>query len=234
MWPTTCCLLQLVDIPNECQVLSLLNGDLMEEVYVEQPPCFDISGQEGMVYRMKKASYGFKQVPKAWYKKVYSFLSRVCERYSVDNNLLCPFFKMAWWVILYVDDLLITGSYEAKIEQLRNELKMTFEMTDLELLHCFLGMEVYQSHGCIFLSQHRYLQHLHETYGMTDCKTLSCPMDPQTRLSREELSRIFEDSTTYRRLIGSLIHLTNTRPSMVGLNTLKFTTILFVSLFLVR
>ena len=107
-------------------------------------------------------------------------------------------------------------------------------LEDLGLLHYLLGMEVYQSHGCIFLSQHRYLQHLHETYGMTDCKTLSCPMDPQTRLSREELSRIFEDSTTYRRLIGSLIHLTNTRPSMVGLNTLKFTTILFVSLFLVR
>ena len=64
---------------NNCYIFQMdvnfafLNGGSMEEVYVEQPPCFDISGQEGMVYRMKKASYGFKQVPKAWYKKVYSF-----------------------------------------------------------------------------------------------------------------------------------------------------------------
>ena len=55
-------------------------------------------------------------------------------------------------VILYVDDLRITVAFEAKIEQPPNELKATFEMTDLELLHCFLGMEVYQSHGIIFLS----------------------------------------------------------------------------------
>ena len=44
-------------------------------------------------------------------------------------------------VILYVDDLLNTGSFEAKIEQLLNELKSTFEMTNLGLLHYFLDME---------------------------------------------------------------------------------------------
>ena len=93
MWPTTCCLLQLVDIPNECQVLSLLNGDLMEEVYVEQPPCFDISGQEGMVYRMKKASYGFKQVPKAWYKKVYSFFISCMRTIFCWQQSLMSFFQ---------------------------------------------------------------------------------------------------------------------------------------------
>ena len=60
-------------------------------------------------------------------------------------------------VILYVDDLRITVAFEAKIEQPPNELKATFEMTDLGLAHYFLGMEVYRSHGGIFLNQHRYL-----------------------------------------------------------------------------
>ena len=89
-------------------------------------------------------------------------------------------------VILYVDNLLITGSFEAKIEQLRNELKATFEMTNLGLLSSalFLG------YGVIFLSQHRYHRQLLETYDMTNCELLSYPMDPQSKLSHGGHSHI--------------------------------------------
>ena len=60
-------------------------------------------------------------------------------------------------IILYVDELLITRSLASKIKQLYTDLKTIFEMTNLGLLHYFLGMEVFQSHGGIFLSQHMYL-----------------------------------------------------------------------------
>ena len=70
--------------------------------------------------------------------------------------------------------------------ELRVDLKTTFEMTDLGLLHYFIGMEVYQSHGGIFLSQHRYLRQLLETYSMSNCRPLPCPMDPNSKLSRED------------------------------------------------
>ena len=86
-------------------------------------------------------------------------------------------------------------------------------MTDVGLLHYFLTMEVYQLHGAIFLSQHRYLQQLLETYGLIDCKYLSCLMESRNQAVSWR-SPLFEDCTKYRRLIGSLIHLTYTRPDV--------------------
>ena len=195
---------------------AFLNGDLKEEVYVEQPPGFEISEQKDMVYRLHKALYGLKQAPKAWHDKIDTFfLSLGFQNCYADSNLyIFSQDNLLCLIILYVDDLLITGSLASKIEELRADLKTTFEMTDLGLLHYFIGMEVYQSHGGIFLSQHRYLRQLLETYSMSNCRPLSCPMDPNSKLSREDNSPIFEDITKYRRLIGSLLHLTYTRPDL--------------------
>ena len=75
-------------------------------------------------------------------------------------------------------------------------------------------MEVYQTHGGIFLSQHRYLRQLIETYNMSNCNPLSNPMNLNSKLSHEDNSPIFEDITKYRRLIGSLLHLTYTSPDL--------------------
>ena len=90
---------------------TFLNGPLEEEVYVTQPPGFDVKGQESKVYRLRKTLYGLKQAPGAWNKRINSFLIEVgftkCvpehEVYvndveSVNRIILC----------LYVDDLLIT------------------------------------------------------------------------------------------------------------------------------
>ena len=62
---------------------AFLNGDLKEEVYVEQPPGFEISEQKGMVYRLHKALYGLKQAPKAWHDKTDAFFL------SLGLALLC-------------------------------------------------------------------------------------------------------------------------------------------------
>ena len=195
---------------------AFLNGDLKEEVYVEQPPGFEILEQQNMVYRLHKALYGLKQAPKAWHDKIDTFFHSLgFQNCNADSNLyVFSQDNLLCLIILYVDDLLITGSLAPKIEEVRADLKTTFEMTDLGLLHYFIGMEVYQSHGGIFLSQHRYLRQLLETYSMSNCKPLSCPMDPNSKLSREDNSPIFEDITKYRRLIGSLLHLTYTRPDL--------------------
>lgn len=67
---------------------AFLNGDLQEEVYVEQPPGFVISGKERMVYKFRKALYGLKQAPRAWYQRMGSFFLKIgLRRSSADPNL---------------------------------------------------------------------------------------------------------------------------------------------------
>ena len=51
-----------------------LNSVLKEEVYVEQPPCYEVAGEEHKFYRLKRALYGLKQAPRAWYSRIDSYL----------------------------------------------------------------------------------------------------------------------------------------------------------------
>jgi hypothetical protein len=53
---------------------AFLNGYLEEEVYVQQPPRYEVKGKEYKFYRLKKALYGMKQAPRAWYSKIYSYM----------------------------------------------------------------------------------------------------------------------------------------------------------------
>ena len=67
---------------------AFLNGDLEEEVYVEQPQGFHVKGREADVYLLKKALYGLKQAPRAWYQKIDAFLlSLEFSHTHADNNL---------------------------------------------------------------------------------------------------------------------------------------------------
>ena len=90
---------------------AFLNGIIQEEVYVEQPEGFDIHGRESHVCRLKKALYGMKQAPRAWYSRIDSYLQRMgFQKSEVDPNL---YFIMdgddPLMLLLYVDDLFITG-----------------------------------------------------------------------------------------------------------------------------
>ena len=66
---------------------TFLNGILKEEVYVEQPPGYEVAGEEKKVYRFKRALYGLKQAPRTWYNRIDSYLmsngfSKSNEKYA--------------------------------------------------------------------------------------------------------------------------------------------------------
>ena len=191
---------------------AFLNGELQEEVYVEQPPGFKVPGSEGMVYRLRKALYGLKQAPRAWNKKIDSFFySKGFRRSHADPNLyIYRKDGMVTLVILYVDDLVLTGSNADHIAATKAALTSTFEMTDLGLLHFFLGLEVLQTQRGMFISQRRYVSELLEAFGMEDARPISSPMDPNAKLSAYDSSGP-ADPNLYRKLVGSLIWLLNTR-----------------------
>jgi hypothetical protein len=77
-------------------------------------------------------------------------------------------------LVLYADDLFLTGE-EHLIAQTKRELSTEFEMKDLGLMHYFLGLEVWQKHGGIFLSQSKYAVDVLRRFGMLDCKSMTTP-----------------------------------------------------------
>jgi hypothetical protein len=67
---------------------TFLNGELEEEVYIEQPEGFQLSENTNYVCKLKRTSYGLKKAPRAWYYRMDKYLQQVGFRKgSVDNNL---------------------------------------------------------------------------------------------------------------------------------------------------
>jgi hypothetical protein len=117
-------------------------------------------------------------------------------------------------LVLYVDDLFLTGS-ERLIVECKRALTSEFEMKDLGMMHYFLGLEVWQRTDEIFLSQGKYTVEILKKFGMTDCKSMPTPMVMDLKKMNEASTDSGEiDPHLYRQLIGSLMYLVNTRPDI--------------------
>jgi hypothetical protein len=136
---------------------AFLNGLIEEEVYIEQPQGVEVSERESHMCLLRKALYGLKQAPRAWYSCIDTYLLQVVfEKNDVDPNLYYIIRgEDTLILILYVDDLFITGA-EDLIAKCKLGLALEFEMSDIGLMHYFLGMEVWQEEGHIFLGQGKY------------------------------------------------------------------------------
>ena len=129
-----------------------------------------------LVCKLKKALYGLKQGSRVWYARMDGFLHSLgFSKSTADSNL---YFKVVHnhilILVLYVDDLFLTGE-EQLIAQWR-KLTFEFEMKDLDLMHYFLGLEVWQKPGEIFLIQKKYAMDILQRFGMQDYKSMSVPM----------------------------------------------------------
>ncbi|XP_057990595.1 uncharacterized mitochondrial protein AtMg00810-like [Hevea brasiliensis] len=116
-------------------------------------------------------------------------------------------------VLLYVDDMIITGDNEVEISMLKNELSVRFEMKNLGEVGCFLSLEVEKSDQGYFISQKRYAEELLQHFGMGGSKEKATPMEPHLKLMKNEGQEL-KDAGKFRQLVGSLIYLTTTRPEI--------------------
>ncbi|BAH90945.1 Os04g0439366 [Oryza sativa Japonica Group] len=114
---------------------------------------------------------------------------------------------------VYVDDLVITGTKDAEVAAFKEEMKATFQMSDLGPLSFYLGIEVHQDNSGITLRQTAYAKRVVELAGLTDCNPALTPMEERLKLSRDSTAEEV-DATQYRRLVGSLRYLTHTRPDL--------------------
>ena len=127
---------------------AFLNGDLEEEVFMNLPPGFEYTYGENKVCRLRKSLYGLKQSPRAWFGKFEKALKGyIYQQSQVDHTM---FYKRADngklpILIVYVDDIIITGDDSEGIQALKKNLATEFETKDLGQLKYFLGMEVARS-----------------------------------------------------------------------------------------
>jgi Reverse transcriptase (RNA-dependent DNA polymerase) len=105
------------------------------------------------------------------------------------------------------------GTNEELVEQFRSSTKQQFEMSDLGLLHYFLGLEVERESDSIFVSQRKYAKDLLKKFEMHNCKPASTPMNVNEKLVKEDGTGS-TDGTKFRSLVGGLIYLTHTRPDI--------------------
>ncbi len=168
-----------------------------------------------LVCRLKKTLYGLKQALRAWSDKIGQYL--VTSGFQTSNADFSLYVIKTDHgivvIVIYVDDLIITGDSDADIFDLKKLLKQKFEMKDLGELRYFLGIEVVQSPKGIWLLQRQYALNKLSKYGMMGCKPISIPLEQNVKLSADE-GDLVEDTTMYRHIVGSLIYMTIIRPDL--------------------
>jgi hypothetical protein len=188
---------------------------LEEEVYMRQPPGFEDISRLNYICKLDKALYGLKQAPRAWYARLSAKLLQLGFKISKADNSL--FFlqnsEVTMFVLVYVDDIIVTGSKPLVVTSLLEKLHDNFALKALGGLHYFLGIEVSKARDGIVLSQHKYAGDLLKRAGMGACKPASTPLATGGKLAAHRGNLLeLNDALQYRILVGALQHLTLTRP----------------------
>jgi hypothetical protein len=201
--------LEQLDVNN-----AFLHGDLNEEVYMSLPPGYS-TNNASQVCKLQKSLYGLKQASRQWYSKLSSALiSLGYSQSQADHSLYVKTTATSFTALLvYVDDIVLAGNSTQEIQAVKMFLDNKFKIKDLGQLRFFLGLEIARSDSGIFLNQRKYTLELLEDTGFLASKPASVPFDPTTKLSISD-GQPLEDPSSYRRLIGRLIYLTNTRPDI--------------------
>lgn len=204
-WP-----IRQLDVNN-----AFLQGTLNDEVYMEQPQGFIDSDRPTHVCRLRKAIYGLKQAPRAWYVELQTFLISAGFHNSVSDTSLFILKKgrSIVYMLIYVDDILVTGNDNSLIQQTLHALATRFSVKDHEELHYFLGIEATRNSSGLHLCQRRYILNLLDRTNMLGAKPVTAPMATSPKLSLHSGTRLL-DPTEYRSVVGSLQYLAFTRPDI--------------------
>ncbi|WKA04854.1 hypothetical protein VitviT2T_022853 [Vitis vinifera] len=192
---------------------AFLNGDLSEAVYMQPPP--GLSVESNKVCHLRRALYGLKQAPRAWFAKFRSTIFRLGYTASPYDSALFlrRTDKGTILLLLYVDDMIITGNDLSGIQELKDFLSQQFEMKDLGHLSYFLGLEITHSTDGLYITQAKYASDLLSQAGLTDSKNVDTLVELNAHLTPSR-GKPLSNPSLYRRLVGSLVYLTVTRPDI--------------------
>ena len=169
--------------------IAFLHGFLTEEVFMVQPPGYVDPALPNHVCLSQKSLYGLKQAPRAWF-----------ERFSTHLLLL-----------VYVDDIVLTGNCLSLLQSLIQQLSSEFELKDLGNLHYFLGLQITHTSKGLYVNQSKYAQDLLLMHNMLSAKAAKTPCAPNLRPVPTEGS-LLANPYVYRSMVGH--YLTFTRPDL--------------------
>ena len=205
-WP-----LHQLDIKN-----VFLNGDLEKEVFMNLPPGFEEKLGSNKVCKLKKSLYGLKQSPRAWFERFGKAVKNCGYCHSQANHTM--FYKHSKdgkiaILIVYVDDIVLTGSDKEELERLKRRPRAEFEIKDLGTLKYFLGMEFARSKEGIFVNQRKYVLDLLGETRQLGCKPVETPIVPNIKLLPSKDNEV-KDKERYQRLVGRLVYMSHTHPDI--------------------
>jgi Reverse transcriptase (RNA-dependent DNA polymerase) len=197
--------------------LKPLNGDLTEEIFMEQPDGFGVE-DSSKVCNLGKSLYGLKQAPRQWHAKIDGFLVGVFG-FSRNVSDECFYFRIQGGIIaitaLYVDDLLIACNNIGILNEIKEGLSREFEMKDMGQARMCLGFRIFRnrSERKLTLSQEKYALSVLSRFGMWDANGARTPME--VSIDVDDSSEL-ATNVPYREAIGSLMMylMVGTRPDI--------------------
>ncbi|GKB27988.1 ribonuclease H-like domain-containing protein, partial [Tanacetum coccineum] len=208
---------ELVTIQNE--EVATLEENVLSKGNLDQNPSFshDVQNCRRHVFQLDvNNAFLYGDLDEVVYMKPL-------EGYFPSDNKVCRL-KRSLYVdkgvflalLVYMDDIIITGNNVSEIEKFKVFLKSKFMIKDLGKLKYFLGIEIVDTEKGICLNQRKYTLDLLSDYGMLACKPAKTPLPSKLVISNEatEKDPVLDNITDYQKLMGKLIYLTNTRPDI--------------------
>ncbi|OMO52435.1 reverse transcriptase [Corchorus capsularis] len=193
---------------------AFLNGELDEEIYMDQPEAFVAKCQERKICKLKRSIYGLKQSSRQWYLRFHqAIIQNGFEMIEEDHCVYVKRSKGSFVILsLYVDDILLAGNDMEMIVTTKKWLSSNFEMKDMGEANYVLGVKILRdrSKRLLGLSQETYIKKILERFQMQNCKpidtpiakgeTLSLQLTPKTSDEQKQMARV-----PYSSAVGSLI-----------------------------
>src|SRR3954467_4322897 len=164
---------------------AFLHGHLEEQVFCQQPTGFVDPAHPDHVCLLSRSLYGLKQALRAWYQGIAVFLHQLgfCPTRSDASLFVYHQGSDTAYLLLYVDDIILTASTAGLLSQLTSRLQAEFAIKDLGPLHYFLRVEVGRRPDGFFLHHAKYANEVLERAGMLNCNPVATPVDTKANLS---------------------------------------------------
>lgn len=191
--------------------------NLSDDIYIVPPPGYT-KASPGMVCKLRKSLYGLKQASREWNVELTTQLYSYGFTQSAHDHCLFTYTSIDNFVFLlvYVDDVLITGSSLDAIIRVKDYLHSLFTIKDLGDVKYFLGMEFTRSPSGVYITQSKYSKDLLRDSNMLDCVPAPTPFPPGLKFlsDDQDSSPLLDHPDQYRRLVGRLLYLNYSRPDL--------------------
>ncbi|XP_020678236.1 uncharacterized protein LOC110096559 [Dendrobium catenatum] len=182
---------------------------------MSQPPGFQDSTHPNHVCKLKKALYGLKQSPREWYATLSNHLTDYGFHISASDPSLLTFQSgtTRMYMLVYVDDILLTGNSPTETHKLLSNLHSSFQMRNLGSLSQFLGIQTTKTENGFILHQQAYAKSIIQRAGMDTAKPVATPISCKTTITSKSQDP-YDQPQLYRQILGALQYLTLTRPDI--------------------